>query len=108
MVTERAKSLGIEHVYQGIDDKLSAYEDLLAKTGLDPEQVSYAGDDWIDLPILTRVGLAVCVPAAGDDIKNHCHWVTKQHGGMGAVRELCELILSAQGQKDALLARYTG
>jgi 3-deoxy-D-manno-octulosonate 8-phosphate phosphatase (KDO 8-P phosphatase) len=107
IVADRAASLGIEHVYQGQDDKLSAYLDLLARTGHDHEVVCYAGDDWIDLPVLDRVGLAVTVPAAGDDVKTRCHWVTTRDGGMGAVRELCELILEAKGLKDQLLAKYT-
>ncbi len=107
IVADRAASLGIEHVYQGQDDKLSAYLDLLARTGHDHEVVCYAGDDWIDLPVLDRVGLAVSVPAAGDDVKDRCHWVTTRDGGMGAVRELCELILEAKGLKDQLLAKYT-
>jgi 3-deoxy-D-manno-octulosonate 8-phosphate phosphatase (KDO 8-P phosphatase) len=106
IVADRAASLGIEHVYQGQDDKLTAYHELLHKTGLQDEQVCYAGDDWIDLPLLLRAGLAVSVPDAGDDIKNQCHWVTPQRGGEGAVRNLCELLLEAHNAKDALLARY--
>lgn len=106
IVADRAASLGIEHVYQGEDDKLSAYHDLLKKTGLQDEQVCYAGDDWIDLPVLLRVGLAVTVPDAGDDIKANCHWITPQRGGEGAVRNLCELLLEARGAKAALLARF--
>jgi 3-deoxy-D-manno-octulosonate 8-phosphate phosphatase (KDO 8-P phosphatase) len=106
VVNDRATSLGIEHVYQGQDDKLEAYLDLLKKTGLADEDVCYAGDDWIDLPILLRVGLAVCVPEAGEDVRDRCHWVTGSSGGMGAVRELCELILEAQGHKQALLTRF--
>lgn len=106
IVAERAASLGIEHVYQGQDDKLLAYHDLLQKTGMRDEQVCYAGDDWIDLPVLLRAGLAVTVPDAGDDIKEHCHWITPQRGGEGAVRNLCELLLEARGAKAALLRRF--
>ncbi len=105
IVANRAAALGIEHVYQGRDDKLTAYLDLLKNTGHADEAVCYAGDDWIDLPVLQRVGLAVTVPEAGADIRDRCHWVTGSGGGRGAVRELCELILDAQGQRDALLAR---
>ncbi|MEM1412674.1 MAG: HAD hydrolase family protein [Pseudomonadota bacterium] len=97
IVADRAAGLGIEHVYQGADDKLTAYHDLLARTGRSDEETCYAGDDWIDLPVLRRVGLAVTVPAAGDDIRRHCHWVTEREGGLGAVRELCELLLEAHG-----------
>lgn len=106
IVAERAANLGIEHVYQGEDDKLTAYHDLLKKTGFEDQQVCYAGDDWIDLPVLLRAGLAVSVPDAGEDIKQHCHWITPQRGGEGAVRNLCELLLEAQGAKAALLANF--
>lgn len=97
IVADRAAGLGIEHVYQGQDDKLTAYHDLLARTGCTDEETCYAGDDWIDLPLLDRVGLAVTVPAAGADIRERCHWVTRREGGLGAVRELCELLLEARG-----------
>ncbi len=106
IVADRAASLGIEHVYQGRDDKLDAYLDLLERTGRCDEEVCYAGDDWIDLPVLLRVGLAVSVPGAGADVRERCHWVTRREGGMGAVRELCELILEAQGALAPLLAHY--
>lgn len=106
MVSDRAASLGIEHVYQGQDDKGMALADLLEQTGLDPSELAYAGDDWIDLPILTRVGFAVTVPHAPEEVKQVCHWVTPRDGGAGAVRDLCELLLDAQGRKEQLLARY--
>ena len=106
MVTERARSLGIEHVYQGEDDKLSAYNNLLEATNFTAEQVCYAGDDWIDMPVLQRVGLAVTVPAADDAVKELAHWVTSLEGGRGAVREICQLILDAQGKTESLLERF--
>lgn len=106
IVADRAAALGIEHVYQGQDDKLTAYLDLLERTGLSDEAVCYAGDDWIDLPLLLRVGLAVSVPSAGEDVRSRCHWITEREGGHGAVRELCELILDAQGRREEILARY--
>lgn len=103
MVAVRATQLSIEHVYQGSNDKLEAYMDLLGKTGLAAEQVCYAGDDWIDLPVLRRVGLSVTVPDADEEVKKRVHWVTSRAGGHGAVREICDLILSAQGHDQALL-----
>lgn len=103
MVAARAAQLKIEHVYQGSDDKLSAYMDLLEKTGLAAEQVCYAGDDWVDLPVLRRVGLSVTVPGADDQVKSRVHWVTSRAGGHGAVREICDLILAAQGHDQVLL-----
>lgn len=103
MVTQRAAQLGIEHVFQARDDKLNAFMELLAKTGLDSEQVCYAGDDWLDLPVLQRCGLSVTVPAADQVVKDRVHWVTSQPGGHGAVREICQLLLDAQGHSAAVL-----
>ena len=97
IVKRRAKNLGIEHVYQGRNDKLDAFTELLADTGLDAEQVCYAGDDWIDLPVLDRVGLAVTVADADAVVRGRVHWVTERAGGHGAVREICNLILAAKG-----------
>jgi 3-deoxy-D-manno-octulosonate 8-phosphate phosphatase (KDO 8-P phosphatase) len=108
MVTQRAASLGIEHVYQGADNKLDAYLDLLAKTALDDAQVCFAGDDWVDLPLLRRCGLAVTVPAADEALFQYAHWVTPREGGMGAVRDICNLILVAQGHYQQLLLEHGG
>lgn len=103
MVTARAQSLGIKHVYQGIDQKLDVYLELLQLTGLDDSQVAYAGDDWIDWPVLQRCGLSVTVPAADGWLRERVHWVTPNGGGQGAVRDLCNLILDAQGHTQTLL-----
>lgn len=108
MVTERAAQLGIEWVYQGRDDKLEAYLDVLGKAGIEPDQVCYVGDDWLDLPVLTRVGLAVTVPDADEEVRNRAHFVTTRAGGHGAVREVCDLILRAQGRHAELLERVLG
>lgn len=97
IVDLRAAQLGIRHVYQGRRDKLNALIQLLEKTGIDEQQVCYAGDDWIDLPVLERVGLAVTVADADKIVKDRVHWVTSGRGGKGAVREICDLILAAQG-----------
>jgi len=104
IVARRAANLGIEHVYQGCDDKLAAFHDLLAATGLEPQAVCYAGDDWIDIPLLERVGLAVTVPDADEVVKGCAHWVTSRRGGEGAVREICNLILGARGLDERVLA----
>ena len=97
IVKRRAEQLGIAHVYQGSNDKLDAYLHLLGKTGMEEQQVCYAGDDWIDLPVLQRVGLAVTVADADQAVRDSVHWVTSREGGKGAVREICNLILAAQG-----------
>jgi 3-deoxy-D-manno-octulosonate 8-phosphate phosphatase (KDO 8-P phosphatase) len=98
-VAQRMAQLDIQHVYQGREDKLNAFLHLLEITGLDAQQVCFAGDDWIDLPILLRAGLAISVADAEERVKEAAHWITKNNGGDGAVREICNLILAAQ-EKD--------
>ncbi len=106
IVANRAAALGIEHVYQGSDDKLSAWRDLLANTGVDEAHTAYVGDDWIDLPILARAGLAVSVPNGDAAVRERVHWVTPRAGGEGAVRDLCNLLLAARGKLDDIIAGY--
>jgi 3-deoxy-D-manno-octulosonate 8-phosphate phosphatase (KDO 8-P phosphatase) len=103
MVAQRAAQLGIEHVYQGHNDKLNAFNELLSDTHMDEEKICYAGDDWIDIPVLDRVGLAVTVADADEVVKNRVHWVTSRNGGRGAVREICDLILAARGLDQQVL-----
>ena len=102
-VSHRMRQLGIQHVYQGREDKLSAFLDLLEKTGLKENEVCFAGDDWIDIPVLLRVGLAVSVADADDSVKQRAHWITERKGGDAAVREICNLLLKAQGKEKAVL-----
>lgn len=105
--TRRAKELGIELVFQKIWNKLEVYERVLADTQLTPAEVAYIGDDVVDIPLLRRVGLAVAVADAVEEVKEVAHVVTKRAGGQGAVREVIELILRAQGQWATLMERYT-
>ena len=102
-VAHRMSQLDIQHVYQGREDKLSAFLHLLKVTGLEAQQICFAGDDWIDLPVLIRAGLAVSVADAEDRVKDQAHWITSRNGGDGAVREICNLILSAQGKEQTIL-----
>jgi len=102
-VEHRMAQLGIQHVYQGREDKLEAFLELLEVTGLDAGQVCFAGDDWIDLPVLLRAGLAVSVADAEDHVKQQAHWITRRNGGDGAVREICNLILAAQEKEQTIL-----
>jgi len=102
-VTKRMTQLGIQHIYQGREDKLDAFLDLLEITGLDASQICFAGDDWIDIPVLLRAGLAVSVADAEDHVKQQAHWITRRNGGDGAVREICNLILSAQEKEQTIL-----
>ena len=83
--------------------KLNAFLELLELTGLDAKQVCFAGDDWIDLPVLSRVGLAVSVANGEERVKQQAHWITNNKGGEGAVREICNLILVAQDKEQSIL-----
>jgi 3-deoxy-D-manno-octulosonate 8-phosphate phosphatase (KDO 8-P phosphatase) len=106
-ITHRAEELGIKLVFQKIWNKLEVYEKILVDTALTHDEVAYIGDDLIDIPLLRRVGLAVAVADAVDEVKAAAHLVTQRPGGQGAVREVIELILKAQGHWDSLIERYT-
>jgi 3-deoxy-D-manno-octulosonate 8-phosphate phosphatase (KDO 8-P phosphatase) len=103
MVARRAEELHIDFVYQDAANKLDAFNDLLGRTKIAEDQVCYAGDDWVDLPVLERVGLSVTVADADSLVKSRVHWVTARGGGHGAVREICDLILAARGLDRELL-----
>jgi 3-deoxy-D-manno-octulosonate 8-phosphate phosphatase (KDO 8-P phosphatase) len=106
IVLRRAADLGIDHVIQGAHDKRVAFDGLLADTGMTPAQCGFIGDDWLDLPLLLRVGFAASVPNAHPEVRSRVHHVTAQPGGSGAAREVCDLILQAQGTYEAALAPY--
>jgi len=106
VVKYRMDSLGIKHVYQGQLDKLPAFEELIQKQGITAEQVAYVGDDVVDLPILIRVGLAIAVQDAHPLVKQHSHWITPNAGGRAAARDVCELIMQAQGTLESQLNHY--
>jgi len=106
VVDYRMTSLGVKHVYQGQKDKLPAYLELIAKLGLAADQVAYVGDDVVDLPVMCRVGFAVTVPEAHALVCQHAHYQTTVAGGRGAAREVCELIMAAQGNLDGALQQY--
>lgn len=102
----RAQNLGIEHVYQGVEHKLNAMNDLLNKLQLTRDAAAYMGDDVVDLPVMRNVGLALTVPDAPQLVREHSHYITQRRGGHGAVREACELIMNAQGTLEGQLAQY--
>ncbi len=103
----RLQALGITEVHFGTEDKRPAAEATLSALGLDWTQAAAMGDDWPDLPMLRRAALA-CAPAnAHADALAHAHFVTTRTGGQGAVRELCDLLLTASGHYATLLAHYT-
>jgi len=97
VVTHRVKDLGIKHVYQGQLDKMIAYNDLLDIAGIQSANVAYVGDDIVDLPVMTKVGLAIATQDAHPLVKQHAHWITPSNGGRGAGRDVCEFIMQAQG-----------
>ncbi len=106
IVAKRAADLGIDHVQQGAHDKKSAFLQLLQAFGMTADQAGFIGDDWIDLPVLSRAGFAVSVSTGHAEVRARAHFVTEAGGGRGAVRELCDFILRAQGNYEAALAPY--
>lgn len=106
VVEHRMQSLGINYVYQGQKVKLPAFEELLKTLKLKPEQCAYVGDDWVDLAIMNRVGLAIAVQDAAELVKKHAHWITPSKGGKGAAREVCELIMEGQGTLQNQIERH--
>ena len=100
------RSAGFAHIYQGHVEKIPILEEILEKAGVSPEQVAYIGDDYTDVVIMHRVGLAVATANAKPEVQAEAHHVTEVPGGRGAVREVVELLLRAQGRWDAVLAHY--
>lgn len=106
VVIHRMENLGVKHLYQGRLEKLPAFEDLVAKLGLAREQTAFVGDDVVDLPIMLQVGLGIAVRDAHPLVARHAHWQTPNEGGRGAARDVCELIMDAQGTLQPMLERY--
>jgi 3-deoxy-D-manno-octulosonate 8-phosphate phosphatase (KDO 8-P phosphatase) len=106
VVRIRMESLGIQHVYQGKRDKLPAYFELRDQLGLQDDEIAYVGDDVVDLPIMRRVGLAIAVNDAHTFVLKHAHWQTPHPGGRGAGRDVCELLMEAQGNLQSALESY--
>lgn len=100
LLEDRCETLRITHLYQGQSDKLLAYRELLTKLALQPEQVAYIGDDLIDWPVMAEIGLSVAVADAHPLLIPRADYVTRIAGGRGAVREVCDLLLLAQGKLD--------
>lgn len=106
VVYNRAVELGIGQVYQKSLDKLVPYRQMLEATGLSDEQVAFMGDDVIDIPLLKRVGFAAAPADAVQEVFPLAHFISKNRGGWGAVREVCDLILKAQGNWESVTSRY--
>ena len=106
IVERRAQNLGIQHLYQGREDKLVVLDELLGQLNLNYAQVAYLGDDLPDLPVTRRVGLGMAVASADAFVRENAHGITQARGGEGAAREFCELIMRAQGTLDSIQATY--
>ncbi|WP_185268780.1 KdsC family phosphatase [Halopseudomonas xiamenensis] len=106
LVERRAANLGIQHLIQGREDKLTALAELRQRVPVELEQIAFLGDDLPDLPVMRRVGLGMAVASADGFVREHAHGVTVNAGGAGAAREFCELIMRAQGTLDAAQAAY--
>jgi len=108
IVERRARELGIARVVQGAADKGAGLGELMAALQVRPEQCGYIGDDWPDLAALAQAGFAATVADAAPEVRRVAHWISAAPGGQGAVRELAEFILRAQGRFDGLLRRHGG
>ena len=106
IVKLRARDMKVAKAYQGCIDKLKAFNKALRKFRVKPEEVCFIGDDLIDLPVLRRVGLAVAVPNAVEEVRQCAHLITSRAGGHGGVRELCDLILKSQGKWNLATEKY--
>lgn len=106
LVVHRMQNLGIVNFYQGRLDKIKAYEDMISKLAVSNAQTAYVGDDVVDLPVMQRVGLAIAVADAHPFVKQHAHWTTQHGGGRGAARDVCEMIMQAQGTLETQLNSF--
>ncbi len=106
VVKHRMKNLNIDLVFQGQLSKVQAFEDLCTQLSLTPEQIAYVGDDLVDIPVMKQVGLAIAVADAHKQVKAMAHWTTEHIGGHGAVRDVCELLMEAQGTLEEQFSFY--
>lgn len=104
--TERARMLKMTYVYQGHLKKIPSFEEILQDAQLPNEAVAFIGDDFTDVPLFNRVGLACAVANARPEVKEHAHYITAQSGGHGAVREVVEIVLKARGFWPPILKQY--
>jgi 3-deoxy-D-manno-octulosonate 8-phosphate phosphatase (KDO 8-P phosphatase) len=107
-VALRARDLKLDHVHQGIQDKLGVFRQILEEEGLSAAQACFVGDDVIDLPVMWNCGFAIAVANARDEVKRDAHYVTKHPGGNGALRDALEFILKAQGKWKKVVTEYIG
>lgn len=106
LVAKRANELGVSYLIQGREDKWVALQEILGNSNLQLNEIAFMGDDWPDLSIMTRVGLALTVQNAHFTVRERAHWQSQYRGGEGAVREACDLLMQAQNTFTAALAHY--
>jgi len=106
-VALRARDLKLEHVHQGIQDKLAVFKEILQQEQLRADQAAFVGDDVIDLPVMRNCGLAIAVANARSEVKQEAHYVTPHSGGDGALRDAVEYVLKAQGKWKKVVDEYT-
>ena len=102
----RCDNLGIDLLFDGVGDKAQMLEEIVAQTGIDTEQTAFVGDDLPDLPIMKNAGLSIAVADAHEIVRQKADWTTLAQGGQGAVREVCEALLTAKGIWDEIVERY--
>jgi 3-deoxy-D-manno-octulosonate 8-phosphate phosphatase (KDO 8-P phosphatase) len=107
-VALRARDLKLDHIHQGINDKLGVFKEILKQEKMTAAEACYVGDDVIDLPVMWNCGLAVAVANARDEVKRDAHYVTKHGGGDGALRDVIEFILKSQGKWKKVVEKYIG
>lgn len=107
VVTHRMRNLNIDLVFQGQHNKIQIFQQLCQELQLNKEQIAYVGDDWVDLPVMRKVGLSVAVADAHERVKQQADWITTHNGGHGAVRDVCELLMAAQGTLEEQFAFYS-
>jgi 3-deoxy-D-manno-octulosonate 8-phosphate phosphatase (KDO 8-P phosphatase) len=105
-VALRARDLKLDYAYQGIQDKLTVFEEIIRQEGLSSDEAGYVGDDVIDLPVMRNCGFAVAVANARDEVRKEAHYVTPHAGGNGALRDAVEYILKAQGKWQQVVSEY--
>ena len=105
-VALRARDLHLDHIHQGIKDKLGTFQEILKQAGFESSEAAFVGDDIIDLPVMRKCGLAVAVPNAREEVKDEAHFITDRRGGEGALRDVVEYILKSQGRLQQVIDDY--
>ncbi|PHR29856.1 MAG: 3-deoxy-D-manno-octulosonate 8-phosphate phosphatase [Desulfotalea sp.] len=106
VVARRAKELKMTYIYQGMGNKNEAFKEILKTSGFKPYEIAYMGDDWLDIVLLIQVGLAIAPANGVTEVKEVAHFITERAGGLGAVRDACNLLLDAKGLTQKLLQSY--